>query len=189
MDGEGLILIVSGPSGVGKTTIARSIEQTIPQAVFSVSATTRQPRAQETAGESYYFLPEEQFLDKVGAGAFLEHAEYAGNRYGTLREPTDELLAKGRVVLLDIEVEGAKQVKARMPSALAIFIEAPSDEELLRRLRDRRSEDERTIMRRFDVARREITEAHACGVYDVFIVNDDLERATAEAIEIVRSRM
>lgn len=183
---DGMLLVVSGPSGVGKTTIARAIERRLQDATFSISATTRARTEADVDGVDYFFLTEDQFLRRVDAGEFLEHATYAGKHYGTLLEPVSAQLDRGRVVILDIEVQGATQVKAKMPEALAIFILPPSEDELLRRLRDRDRESEEAIQRRFDLARKEIAAAKACGVYDHFITNDDLDRAIEEALTIVR---
>ncbi|MEM9082372.1 MAG: guanylate kinase [Planctomycetota bacterium] len=182
---NGMLLIMSGPSGVGKTTIARAIERTIADAVFSVSATTRQPRPGDTEGVDYYFLAPDEFERRVQAGEFLEHAEFAGNHYGTLRAPAEEQLRRGRLMLLDIDVEGAKQIKAQIPDAFAIFILPPSEDELLKRLRERKSDSEEAITKRFEVARHEIAEAKRSGAYDAFIVNDTLERAIEEALSLI----
>lgn len=183
---NGMLLIISGPSGVGKTTITRAIERSIPDAVFSVSATTRPRTSVDVDGVDYQFVTKEEFERKVRAGEFLEHAVYAGNSYGTLRGPVEAQLARGRLMILEIDVQGAKQVKAKMPRAFAIFIMPPSEEELLKRLRERKRESEEAIQRRFQIAREEMAEARRCGAYDAFIVNDNLDRAIAEAIELVK---
>ena len=185
---NGMLLIISGPSGVGKTTITRAIERSIPDAVFSVSATTRQRTEADVEGIDYHFLSEDQFVRRIEADEFLEHAVYAGNRYGTLRAPVEAQLERGRLVILEIDVEGAKNVKAQLPDAFAIFIMPPSEEALLERLRARKREDESIIQRRFEIARREIAEARACDAYDAFIVNDTLEHSIAEALDLVRAR-
>lgn len=185
---NGMLLIVSGPSGVGKTTIARAIERTIPDAVFSVSATTRPKSEADTDGVDYHFMTQEQFDRRVRAGEFLEHATYNTSSYGTLEVPTRTQLERGRLILLDIDVEGAKQIKQKMPGAYAIFVLPPSEEELLRRLRERKRESDHAIMQRFEIAQREIAEAKRCGVYDAFIVNTVLDDAIEEALALVRAR-
>ncbi|GAB4518401.1 MAG: guanylate kinase [Phycisphaerales bacterium] len=185
---NGMLLVISGPSGVGKTTITRAIERSIPDATFSVSATTRPKTDADVEGVDYTFLSVERFEQLVEEDAFLEHATYAGNYYGTLRAPVEAQLERGRLVILEIDVQGAQIVKEKMPQAFAIFIEPPSEEELLNRLRARKRESEEIIQRRFAVARREIEQAKSCGAYDEFVVNDDLERAIQEAMGLVTER-
>ena len=151
----GLLLVVSGPSGVGKTTITRELERRL-GGVFSVSATTRPQADGEVNGRYYFFITEHDFDQKVADGDFLEHAKVYGEfRYGTPREPVENKVEAGQIVILDIDVQGAKQVKEAMPQAFSIFIFPPSDEELLRRLKERR-EDEASINRRVAEAKREI---------------------------------
>ncbi len=178
---HGLLLVISGPSGVGKTTITRALERNL-GGTFSVSVTTR-PRAEgEVEGRDYYFLSDIEFQQRADDGAFLEHAKVYGEyRYGTPREPVERLVAEGKLVILDIDVQGARQVKQTMPEAFTLFILPPSEEELLRRLRERRREDEASIQRRFDEAKREIAFAEGSGVYDAHIVNEDLDRAIDDA--------
>jgi guanylate kinase len=185
---NGMLLVISGPSGVGKTTITRAIERSIPDATFSVSATTRPKTDADVEGVDYTFLSVERFEQLVEEDAFLEHATYAGNMYGTLRAPVEAQLERGRLVILEIDVQGAQIVKQKMPEAFAVFILPPSEEELLARLRARKREGEEIIQRRFAVARREIEQAKSCGAYDAFVVNDDLERAIGEAMELVTAR-
>jgi len=182
---NGLVVIISGPSGVGKTTITRGVERSIPDSVFSVSATTRAPTGADVEGVDYHFISEDEFVRMEQAGEFLESAEVFGNRYGTPRGWVEAQLERGRLVILEIDVEGTRQVKARMPQALGIFILPPSEEELLERLRARKREPEPVIQRRFAEAQREIAEARASGAYDVFIVNEDLDAAIDEAIDAV----
>lgn len=185
---NGLLLVISGPSGVGKTTITRAVERSIPGAVFSVSATTRPRTEVDVEGADYRFVTDAEFDRMVRDGEFLEHAVYAGNKYGTLRAPVDAHLSRGRLVILEIDVQGAKQVKARMPDALGLFILPPSESVLLDRLRARKREGEEIIQRRFALAKQEIAEARVCGAYDAFIVNDTLDRAIAEAVGLVQAR-
>ncbi len=184
-DGGGLLIVVSGPSGVGKTTITRRLRERFPDASFSVSATTRPRTANETDGEDYHFLSEDEFVARIGSGAFLEHVEYAGKRYGTLREPVENIIRDGRLMILDVDVRGGESVKEHMPEALAMFILPPSEEELLRRLRDRQREGEDLIQKRFSAAKQEIARAKGSGAYDAMIVNDDLEEAVRTAVGLV----
>lgn len=182
---DGMLLVISGPSGVGKTTITRAIERSIPDAVFSVSATTRPRTEADVEGVDYTFHTVDEFQRRAAAGEFLEHAVYAGNHYGTLRQPVDAQLERGRLVILEIDVQGAKQVKEQMPEAFAIFILPPSEETLLTRLRARKRESEQIIQRRYEAARNEIAEARVCGAYNAFIINDTLDDSIADAMRIV----
>ncbi len=190
-DGRGRLVVISGPSGAGKTTISHAVEQRL-NAVFSVSATTRPQTEKEVDGRDYYFLTDDAFAARIERGEFLEHALVFGKyRYGTPRGPVEAHLKAGRLVLLEIDVQGGVQVRAAMPDAFMVFISPPSDEELLRRLRDRGREDEAAIQRRFNEAKREIGLARESGAYDIEIVNDHLERAiekTCAAIEAARAR-
>jgi guanylate kinase len=186
---RGLLVVISGPSGAGKTTIARSMERRFDDAVLSVSATTRPQATKDRDGVDYHFLTEEEFLRREAAEEFLETAVYAGNRYGTLRAPVEKALAEGRLVILEIDVQGAIQIKDRMPDAFGVFILPPSEQALLDRLRARKREAEEIIQKRFAVAQREIETARSSDVYDAFVTNDLLERAieeTAERIEAAR---
>lgn len=183
---NGLLVIISGPSGVGKTTITRAVERSIPDSVFSVSATTRPRTDADVEGVDYHFVTTGEFERMVKAGELLEHAEVFGNRYGTPGPWVDEQLRRGRVVILEIDVRGAKQVKAKRPDAFGLFVLPPSEDELLRRLRARKREAEDVIQRRFAEAQREIAEAKEAGVYNLFIVNDNLDRAIEEALGAVR---
>lgn len=184
----GLLVVISGPSGVGKTTITRAVERAIPGAVFSVSATTRARTDADVEGVDYTFLTDAEFDRRVAAGEFLEHAVYNTKKYGTLRAPVEANLRRGRLVILEIDVQGAKSVKRQMPDAFALFVLPPDEPTLLQRLRDRKREDEPAIQRRFALAQREISEARASGAYDAFIVNDTLERAITEALRLVNAR-
>lgn len=186
---RGVLLIISGPSGAGKTTITRAVERAFPGSLFSVSATTRPRTAADREGVDYHFLSQSAFDELVDKRAFIEHATYAGNRYGTLREPVEAALAEGRLVILEIDVQGAIIVKSEFRDALALFILPPSDGALLQRLRDRKREPEDAIQRRFRIAQQEIATAHTCGVYDRFIINDNLDAAITTAVDAVRARM
>ena len=189
---NGLLLIFSGPSGVGKTTITRAVERAIPTSVFSVSCTTRPMTEADVEGVDYRFVTDEQFDEMNAKGEFLETADVFGNQYGTPRDWVEEQLRRGRVVILEIDVDGAIQVKRAMPEAFGVFILPPSEEVLLGRLRDRKREPEDVIQRRFGEAQREIAAARAGDagrdVYDAFVVNDDLERAIGEALALVEAR-
>ncbi len=182
---DGLLLVISGPSGVGKTTITRAVERSIPGSVFSVSCTTRPKTDADVEGVDYHFITDDAFERMRREGAFLETAEVFGKKYGTPRAWVEEQLARGRLVILEIDVRGATQVHAHMPDMFAMFILPPNEETLLSRLRGRRREPEDVIQRRFAEAKREIAEARSSGVYDAFIVNDDLQRAIAQAVHVV----
>ena len=184
----GLLLVISGPSGVGKTTITRELQRRF-DAVFSVSATTRPKAPSEVEGVDYFFIDEARFDRDVEAGRFLEHARVFGRHcYGTPREPVERHLHEGRLVMLDIDVQGALQVRQAMPSAFMVFILPPSESELLRRLRDRGRDDEEAIQRRFAEAKREIETARASSAYDEFVVNDHLDRAVERVVALVEER-
>lgn len=180
----GLLLIISGPSGVGKTTITHRVEREL-GAVFSISMTTRSKTDKDVEGADYTFVTEEQFKQHCEAGDLLEWAEVFGHYYGTPREPVERSLAAGRVVILEIDVQGAIQVKGNMPEAFAMFILPPGEGTLLERLRNRKREDEATIQRRFAKAKQEIARARESGIYDAFVVNDELEHAVGEALRVI----
>jgi len=184
MDAQGIgqLVVLSGPSGVGKGTLVRALRDRHPELHLSISATTRSPRPGETDGQDYYFLSRDRFDAMVAAGDFLEWAEFAGNCYGTPREPLQTKVALGDRALLEIELEGARQVRQTFPSALQIFVLPPSDEELERRLRGRGQDSDAAIAKRLDRARTELAAAHE---FDHQIVNDDLERAIAELEHLI----
>ncbi len=175
---KGNLFIVSAPSGGGKTSLTRALLPRLSacgiEATISVSYTTRRPRSGETDGVHYHFVDESVFVEMIGRGAFLEHAEVFGRRYGTGRARTEELLDSGRDVILDIDWQGARQVRALLPQAQGIFILPPSLAELERRLRGRSQDDEATITRRMADARREMSHYDE---YDYVVVNDVFERA------------
>lgn len=179
MTPPGRLVVLAAPSGVGKTTIARALVARRPDVGFSISATTRAPRPGERDGTDYHFLTPAQFDARLRAGEFLEWAEYAGNRYGTLHSEIERIRRSGRHALLDIEVQGAAQVRRAYPwpASVAIFLLPPNGTELVRRLRGRGSEDGAALERRLEQGRRELAEAPG---FDVVIVNDDLEQAVAE---------
>ncbi|MFM7285727.1 MAG: guanylate kinase [Cyanobium sp.] len=169
--------VITGPSGVGKGTLVSRLLARHPRIWLSVSATTRPPRPGEVEGESYFFLSREHFERQVAAGGFLEWAEFAGNLYGTPREPVERQLAAGRPVLLEIELEGARQVRRSFPAGFQVMLQPPSLEELERRIRGRGTDAEAAIQRRLERAREELA---AAAEFDATLVNGDLELAMAE---------
>ena len=179
---KGKVFIISAPSGTGKGTIINRIFELREGTELSVSATTRKPREGEVDGKHYHFLTMEQFDDMIDNGQFLEYAEYAGNKYGTPLPPIIEKTGKGIHVILEIEVQGFKQVKEKMPEAISVFIIPPSLEELERRLRNRGTDDEDTILKRLAIARSELLVSEE---YDYVIVNDVVDRAAREIISIM----
>lgn len=181
----GLLLIISGPSGVGKTTIAHRVEQQL-GGVFSVSMTTRPQSAGDREGVDYYFVNQARFDQAVQSGDLLEHATVFEHHYGTPRKPVEENLAKGQLVILEIDVQGAVQVKRNKPDAYTIFMLSPSEDDLLSRLRTRQRDDQATIQRRFAKAKAEIAKAKESGIYDVFVINDDLEHAVTRTLDLVK---
>jgi guanylate kinase len=182
---NGLLLIISGPSGAGKTTITRGVERSIADSVFSVSCTTRAKTPADTEGVDYHFIDDATFEAMKSRGEFFETAGVYGKKYGTPKAPVLEHLRRGRLVILEIDVQGAVQIKQHVPEAFSIFILPPTEEELWRRLRDRKRESEEQIKRRFEAAKAEIESAKASGVYNVFIVNDSLEAAIKRACDLV----
>lgn len=170
----GKLIIFTGPSGVGKGSLMRSLLQRHPELYYSVSVTTRSPRLGEMNGKDYYFISRSKFEQLVAAGEFLEWAEFAGNYYGTPREEVEKQIRSGKSVVLEIELEGARQIRATFPSTLSIFILPPSFKELENRIRGRASDSEEAIARRLCRAQEEI---HAANEFDLQIVNDDFETA------------
>ena len=174
---SGRLTVLTGPSGVGKGTLVKQLLERHPKIWLSVSATTREPREGELEGQSYFFQSREQFDQLVTEGGFLEWAEFAGNRYGTPRRPVEEQLHSGRPVLLEIELEGARQVRRSFANGFQIFLAPPSFEELERRIRGRGTDAEEAIQRRLQRARQEL---QAQGEFDSVVVNDSIDRAFAE---------
>lgn len=183
-DNRGDVFIVSGPSGAGKGTLVRALLDRVPGVWLSVSATTRDPRPGEVDGVDYFFLSAEEFERLIAEDGFLEWAEVHGNRYGTLRSTVEEHASAGEQVVLEIDPQGAAQVKRAMPSAVLVFIEPPSFEELRRRLIGRGSETPEQIERRLCTA---LEELKIAGTYDYVVINDDVARATDELARIVES--
>lgn len=179
---DGLVVVLSGPSGVGKGSVHAGLHGVLDGLETSVSATTRAPRPGERDGVAYHFVDDATFDRMIATDALLEWAAYAGHRYGTPRAPLEDAVARGRTVLLEIEVQGALQVRARLPEALLVFLVPPAFDELERRLRDRGTEPEATILARLDVARGEMAAQDA---FDHVVVNDDLDRCTAEVATLI----
>jgi guanylate kinase len=180
------VFVITGPSGVGKGTLIRSLAAQVPELEVSVSATTRPPRPGEVEGVDYHFMSEEEFERRVAAGDFVEHARYAGHRYGTLRAELDGRVAGGTPVVLEIEIQGARQVRAAMPEAVQVFVAPPSLEALRARLVGRGTNSPREMEARMRTARAELS---ARDEFPNVVVNDRLERAVAELVGIVRSAL
>jgi guanylate kinase len=180
------VFVITGPSGVGKGTLIRGLLERMPELELSVSATTRDPRPGEESAVDYHFLTPEQFEARVRAGDFVEHARYSGNRYGTLRSELERRLADGAGVVLEIEVQGARQVRRTMPDAVAVFIAPPSREALRARLVGRGTDSSEQVDERLRTAEREL---EAQPEFAHVVVNDRLEQATDELVDIVSSAM
>lgn len=182
---KGTLLVLSGSSGVGKSTIIAQVLKQRKELYFSVSCTTRAPRPGEVDGVNYYFISREEFQKRIERGEFLEYAEYVGNYYGTSMTVIREKLEKGVDVLLDIEVQGAAKVRERMPDAASVFIVPPSFEELAQRLRGRGTDSEEKIQKRLETARREAKEIKN---YDYIVVNDTVDHAAQEVLAILTAQ-
>jgi guanylate kinase len=177
------VLVVTGPSGVGKGTLIRTVRERFPGLELSVSATTRAPRPGEQDGVDYHFLADADFERRLEAGDFVEHAEYAGNRYGTPRSELDRMV---KALVLEIEIQGAKQIKQTLPGALQVFILPPDIETLRKRLTERGTDGPDVIERRLARAREELEEAEAAAEdFPHSIVNDDLNEAVQELERLV----
>jgi guanylate kinase len=179
---RGRLIVLAGPSGVGKGAIVARLLAALPDLELSISATTRGPRPREDEGRHYYFVDREQFDEMIESGGFLEWADIFGERYGTPSEPVARALGEGRDVLVEIDIQGARQVKAADPAAYMVFITPPSLQELERRLRTRGTETDAQIRRRLAKASDELA---AEPEFDVTVVNDDLERAAFEVVQVV----
>ncbi len=182
----GRIFVFSAPSGAGKSTILSHIAETVPDIVYSISATTRKPRAGEVNGVHYFFMTVEEFEAKAAGNEFAEWQQVFGNYYGTPRAFIDTVVASGRHIIMDIDVFGKKKFDAAYPEAVGILIVPPSMEALEKRLRSRGTDDEATIRLRLDKANTEMTVARSEGKYEYEIVNNDLKTAEAEAAALVR---
>ena len=174
---KGKTFIISGPSGVGKSTVLKALLEKRSDVYFSVSATTRSPRPGEEDGVHYHFMDANSFRQRIAADEFLEYAEYVGNFYGTPKKYVDEAMEQGKDVILDIEVQGAIQVCSKRPETVRIFIAPPSWEELERRLTERGTDSPEKVQKRLLRAKVEFQTAHT---YDYFVINDTVEAAVAE---------
>ena len=184
MNEKGLLIVFSGPSGVGKDTLLKRLLERYPNIRLSVSATTRSPRSGEENGKDYFFMSRERFQELLTQDKMLEHAEYCGNYYGTPSEPIENWLSEGKDVILEIEVQGGAQVLQKRPECVSIFVLPPSIEVLEKRLRSRGTEDEETIQKRLGAAKEEIAKVYQ---YGYAVVNDDLDEAADEIAAILRA--
>jgi guanylate kinase len=180
------VFVITGPSGVGKGTLISKLLERVPDLDLSISATTREPRAGEVDGRDYHFLSREEFDRRIAAEDFLEFATYSGHRYGTLRSEVSRRLAEGRSVVLEIEVQGARQVRAAMRESVQVFIAPPDPAALRRRLESRGTDSLDAIDARLEVAEQELA---AQDEFAHRVINDDLERAAAELEGIVRTEL
>jgi guanylate kinase len=184
---RGVVLIVSGPSGVGKTTVCRRLAERT-GGFLSVSLTTRPRRDSEVDGGAYWFVSQEEFLRQLGEGRILEHAEvYGGHLYGTPAEPVTDALRAGRLVILEIEINGALQVKGRIPEAVGVYMLAPSPQDQQNRLVDRQEDSAAAMAERLSKADGEVRYAQECGAFDHFVVNRDVDKTVEVLIGIVEA--
>jgi guanylate kinase len=180
------VFVITGPSGVGKGTLIRTLLDRVPDLELSVSATTRRPRLGETNGVDYHFLDDAEFDRRVQGGEFVEHASYSGRRYGTLRSDLDQRLRRGAPVVLEIEVQGARQVAETMPEAVRIFIAPPTEEALRTRLVGRGTDSPEDVEKRLATAREEL---RAQGEFTHVVYNDRLDEAVSALEEVVRTAL
>jgi guanylate kinase len=182
--GRSRLIVLSGPSGVGKSTVVAELRRHSPEIWISVSVTTRRPRPGEQNGREYHFVDEPEFDRMVAAGELLEWAEFAGNKYGTPREPVRRRVEAGLPALLEIDLAGARQVRQAMPDALLVFLEPPSWDELVRRLTGRGTEPSDVIERRLTVAKEELA---AAGEFDVTLVNTSVQEVCRQMVTLIDS--
>ena len=182
--GHGKVVIVSGPSGVGKSTVCREVVKRLKDVYLSISVTTRPRGPAETHGKDYWFISDEEFQERIEKGLLLEHAAVFGHLYGTPRDKLDEALQAGKTVILEIDVQGAKQAKMVFPDAVMIFILPPSAKVLAERMGRRGREDTETAEERLDGASSEI--AAAWQYYEHMVINEDLQQAVKEVVQIIR---
>lgn len=175
----GQILVISGPSGVGKSTVCKRVCELLP-AEFSVSVTTRPPRPGEVDGREYRFVPRGKFDELLATGGLVEHAEVYGHRYGTPAEPLHRAMEEGRTTVLEIDIHGAIQVRRRFAAAKLVYLLPPSPNEQSRRIYGRRTDTAAEIAKRLERADGEIRYAQECGVYDRFIINDDVGQTVTD---------
>jgi guanylate kinase len=185
MSHKGRIFVLSAPSGTGKSTVGERVRQRLPRLAYSVSLTTRKPRPGEEHGKDYFFVSKSEFKERIDQGEMAEYALVYGNYYGTSALVLKDLMAEGKDVFLDIEIEGAAQIRENIKDACLIFLLPPSLEELEKRLRSRGTETEEEIKKRLDRVALEIEQAP---LYDYRIVNDDLEKAVEEVCAIIMSK-
>ena len=178
----GRLFVISAPSGAGKGTVIKQLQKLKPEIVLSVSATTRAPRPGEKDGISYFFVTRERFREMINQGELLEYAQYVGEFYGTPKNMIDSCIRQGNDVLLEIEVQGARQIMELRPEAVTIFIIPPDMDELERRLRNRKTDSEEKLAARLERARVELDEKHN---YDYIIINDQVLRAAEEILSII----
>lgn len=181
---KGQIVIISGPSGVGKSTISKMIVEIIDNACLSVSVTTREKSKTEKDGYDYWFVSKKEFQDRIEKEMLLEYANVFGNMYGTPKDKVDEALKAGKIIVLEIDIQGARQVKALYPDAIMIFILPPSDKALSERIENRGRDNSESVELRLDGANAEIAAARQ--YYEHIIVNDDLQQAVNECVQIIR---
>ncbi len=181
---EGMLLLFSGPSGVGKDTVLDIVLNKDKNLQKSVSLTTREIRENEVDGKDYHFISMEEFENMISQGQVLEFAKYGSNLYGTPKAPVDKWLSEGKTVILKIEVQGASKIKELYPDSVAIFVLPPSMKELENRLRSRGTENEDDIQKRLDIAREEVKRSKD---YDFIVINDDLESASDNVLSIVKA--
>ena len=181
---KGCLFVFTGPSGVGKGTLLKRVMEQEENLFLSISATTRAPRPEDKDGVTYYFITREQFEQKIAAGEFLEHAQYSGNYYGTPLAPIEEHLNRGEDVILEIEVQGAMQIREKRPDAAMIFVVPPDLPTLEARLRGRNTEDEETILKRLAISREELEQT---GQFDYLVVNEELDRAVQELRAVLQA--
>ena len=184
MKNQKKLIIITGPSGVGKGTVIKEILDQEKKFWLSISATTREPREGEKDGENYYFLNQEKFKEMIEQNLFLEWAQFAGNYYGTPLSSVNEKIKKGITVLLEIEVEGAKQIKEKFPNSLSIFLLPPNKAELERRIRNRGTEKEESIKKRLSRASYEIS---ASNQFDFALTNHDVNETTKKIIKMIQT--
>ena len=181
------MFVITGTSGAGKGTLVKELLRTVPEVQLAVSATTRERRPGEQEGREYWFLSQEEFAERLERGEFLEHIDFPwGQRSGTLWSELERIVAAGRAPLLELETYGALVVRDRVPGSVTIFVKAPTFEELERRLRERATESAGEIGERLELAREQLAQE---GEFHYVVVNDDLRRATAELVEVVRQEL
>jgi guanylate kinase len=182
----GKVFVITGPSGVGKGTLIELLLERVPDLELSVSATTREPRPGEEDGRDYHFLSPEEFRRRLEAGAFLEHASYSGNYYGTLRDEVEQRVARSHSVVLELEVQGARQIRDAMPEAVLIFIAPPDQAALRDRLESRGTDSEKAIEQRLRTAEVELA---ARAEFPHVVVNDDLQKSAADLERLVHDQL